>query len=162
MSSDLDIVGIREATVDDRPFVMDSWLMSFRFSHFSGPISTKRYRKVYNEEIGELKLRAGAWVRVAYNRENPDQIFGFVCFERGHKEPVIHYIYTKQAFRKRGIAKLLLRDASINPCRPFFYTYRTPLAHDLTKGGAKFERGKFSPRIAREEPKEYKNATQSK
>ncbi len=153
MSGDLDIVGIREGEPKDAAFVLDSWLMSFRSSHFSGPISFKRYRAVYTEEVTDLVTRDRATVNVAYNRHDPAQIFGFLCFESGHRHPVLHYIYVKQAFRNRGIGKLLTDDAGINLRRRFFYTYRTPLAHDLTKRDGKFERGKFEPKIAREEPK---------
>jgi len=152
MSGDLDIVGIRDALAEDRAFVIDSWLMSFRLSHFAGPISMRRYRDVYSVEIADLILRPLTAVRVAYNNELPTQIFGFLCFEEGHKFPVIHYCYVKQPLRRRGIAKLLLQDANINLSRRFVYTYRTPLAHDMTKRGSKYERGKFMPQIARFEP----------
>jgi GNAT superfamily N-acetyltransferase len=154
MSGELDIVGIRDALDDDRAFVVDSWLMSFRLSHFAGPISMRRYRDVYSLEIEDLLLRPLCCVRVAYNNLSPGQIFGFLCFEGGHKHPVIHYLYVKQPLRRRGIAKLLVQDASINLDRRFVYTYRTPLAHDLTKRGSKYERGKFMPQVARFEPED--------
>ena len=149
MNNSLEIVGVRDALAEDKPFVIDAWLMSFRQSHFAGPISAKRYRDIYSVEISDLILRPQSHVRVAYNRENTGQIFGFLCFEEGHKFPVVHYLYVKKPFRLMGIAMMLMRDAGVNPNRRFLYTYRTPLAHDLTKIGGKFERGQFRPNIAR-------------
>ena len=154
MPNELDIVGIREAEVRDRAFVMDSWLRSFRLSHFAGPIAMKRYRDVYSEEIADLVMRPKCSVTVAYNSDAPDQLFGFLCFEDGYRYPLIHYIYIKAAFRRRGVGTLLTKDAGIKLNRRFLYTYRTALAHDLTRRGAEFERGKYSPLSARFSPKD--------
>lgn len=117
----------------------------------------KRYREVYSVEIADLILRPGTKVRVAFNNQKPSQIFGFLCFEEGYTTPVIHYVYVKQALRRRGVASVLMDDAGINLNRRFQYTYRTPLAHDLTRRGEEYERGKFNPDIARFNPEDKDN-----
>lgn len=159
--SELDIVGIRDAEEDDKGFIIDAWLSSFRNSHFAGPISMSRYRDIYRTEIVDLMLRPEAHVRVAYNRDIDGQLFGFLCFERGRSLPVIHFSYVKRPFRKRGIFLLLAKDAGINTRRKFIYTYRTRMASELSKQGQRFERAKFDPFDARFSPKEQRDeATQ--
>ena len=159
---ELDLVGIRDASADDLAFIIDSWLASFRNSHFAGPISMRRYREVYRVEICSLIDRPGVIVRVAYYRENPSQILGFLCFDRGRGNSIVHFAYVKKPFRRRGIFALLMNDAGIDTKRKFSYTYRTRAASELTAKGARFERARFDPFDARYDPEHKEEEHEAK
>jgi GNAT superfamily N-acetyltransferase len=82
----------------------------------------------------------GATALVTCAADDPDQILGFLV----HEGPVVHYLYVKELFRRKGLATALLDSAQIPPV--FFYTHRTDDA-------VLFEGGRFAPEIARRKGK---------
>lgn len=115
-------------------FVSKSWLASFRSSDWAGPVPNNLFEQVYADAIRQL-LERGAQVLVACNPDAPDHVLGWICFERTRDDrPVVHYMYTKSLFRRRGVARSLLAAAGIDPKARFFYTYRTERAR-LFPGG---------------------------
>lgn len=119
----------------DRAFIVDSWLSSFRQSHWRGPIKDSRYRDVYGSVVDELLDTAGTRVLVDHNPEDKEQIFGWACYTITDGIPTLHYCYVKAPYRDaRGqpqadqphVAIKLLRDIrAADGCRVNF-TFRTP------------------------------------
>ena len=95
-------VALRPKQADDESFIYSSWLRSYR----SSPIVTHMNNDVYydNHKLVIKKLLEISDVMIACNPEDPDQIYGFICYEPG----IIHYLYVKYPFRKMGLAKYLL------------------------------------------------------
>lgn len=145
------VMDYRAAVPADIPFIHDAWLESFKLSHAAGPIRMTRYREVYRPEIEALFLRPGFQVKVAFNVEDPTQVFGFIAFEesvsRGH---VVHFVYVKNYCRRLGIATGLLRSVGLEATDPFVYTYKTPAA---TKLAQKWTAMRFDPLVARFPPR---------
>ncbi len=62
---------------------------------------------------------------VASNLDDPDQIYGWICWNKHGHRPALHYIYVKLPFRQFGVAKLLLMHAEITKATPMEFTHLT-------------------------------------
>jgi GNAT superfamily N-acetyltransferase len=131
----------REMVPDDEGLVMDSWLRSFRPSWFAGPLPNDLYYDIYRPIIRDrVRARSGARVLVATDTEDT-AILGWMCFEGND---VVHYIYVKDLFRKKGVARALIQSAGLGDA--VRYTFRT-------KAGAAFASRRnwtFNPDVVRE------------
>lgn len=124
------------------PIVIDTWLTSFRKSPWAGALPNNIYKPAYFESIRQLVSR-GARVVCAVNPDKPDHVLGWLCFEQtSDGVPVVHYVFVKPLYRKRGIARSLFDAAGIDPSARFFYTFKTPAARY-------FPGGQYEPAIAR-------------
>lgn len=145
----------RRAEDRDRPLIFDSWLSSFADAHAAGLIPMHMYRRVYHEAIAWIMARPGAETWVAYHPGEHDttaDLYGWICIERGHAAPVIHYAFVKQAFRRMGIARGLLAATDIDPTAPLLFTFKTGIVTDSREGPAllaKLPRAKWAPMVAR-------------
>lgn len=151
------IVGHRQAVPADVPFVLDAWLESFRLSHSAGPIRMSRYRDVYREEIAAVLGRPATRAMVAFNSEDPEQLFGFVVHGREFfgvgPWKILHYVYVKNFCRRLGLATDLLRAAGLDPAEPFLYPYRTAIAGKLIQ---KWPGMRYEPMVVRFPPRDVK------
>lgn len=118
---------VRQAAEADEPFIMDSWLRSFRHSWFAGPIPNSLYYKVYRPIIMAVRARPGARLLVCVDDDDPDSIYGFACIE---PPGIIHYVYTKDVYRRKGVARRLLAGVR----EPLEYTFRTKEGHNALTG----------------------------
>lgn len=80
------------------PFVLNSWLKSYRWSD-------KDNEDYYREIVPKIKelIRTNRVV-VATLTEEPDCFVGWICGTKGR----LHYCYVKSAFRRDGVAKELI------------------------------------------------------
>ena len=142
---------IRPTTHGDHAFVMDSWLRSF------GQGRTWVYRGVKGDRFysGHRKVVDGLLKRsltlAACLEEVPDAVLGWICVEKG----CLHYVYVKNKYRKKGVAKQLLRHAEkvlghIDVC-----SHQTGQWKRFTPG----QKLKFSPGHAYYEPIGEKHGT---
>ncbi len=159
---------IRTATATDLDFIRNSWRDSYRMSHMAGPIPMNRYRAVYDDLIGQLLARDGVQVLVAYIADHapPNDAFGWLCIEHGASaparvrengrwtdgmspltQPLVHYVYVKQPFRRHHIARSLFVAAGVDVARHWVHTFSTAIVpkirHTRDWGGV------FDPRLAR-------------
>lgn len=162
-------LAFRDAEEADLPLVIGSWLSSFRCAHAAGMISMGDWHDVMTRQIERVIARPDCHVIVAYNPDEDDKrldLHGWLCFERHYQvmqrvhdargrwveqlvetdTPLIHYCFVKQAFRRLGIARALLKAAKIDPARDMNYTCRTSA---VTKLASKVPRAKWHPLIAR-------------
>lgn len=116
----------------DRAFVVDSWLSSFRQSHWRGPVRDSRYREVYGREVDELLDTIGTNVLIDCNPDDHEQIFGWACWTAGEVGPVLHYCYVKAPYRdtkgqeQPHIGIRLLRHLKAADGLRMSFTFRTP------------------------------------
>jgi predicted N-acetyltransferase YhbS len=107
---------IRPMRTDDEGFVFNSWLRSFRKSV---DMESKAYYLFKHSVIERLLRDSRTLMAVAC--DDPDQIFGWVCFAPFEDEYVVHYLYVKATFRKLGIGRRLIE--SLPPIG--WYTHKT-------------------------------------
>lgn len=110
--------GIRGTDVD---FILSSWLRSYRLSEVVRPIP----KDVYYEEHHRIarRLLEQSDVKMLVSTEDPDTIIACMISQK----PWIHYIYTKQQFRRMKLASGLVGD----PGSWEGYTHRTLLSQKI-------------------------------
>ena len=139
-------VAHRPAVVADRSFVIDNWLSSFRCANAAGIISTESWFDVMWPQIERLLDREGTTTLIAYERDDVDFFYGFVCGELTGPTPVVHYVYVKEPYRREGFARGLLAALGVDPALPFLYTCQTAVVARLR---AKIPCARWRPQIAR-------------
>lgn len=166
-------IGYRRATDDDRAFIEDSWIESYKTSHAAGLIAIEDWYAVMIGQIRRVLARPECSTIVAYHPGETDPrrgLFGWVCVEKDFEIPqrtrqrvdgrlkwveymvasdwpLVHYCYVKLAYRRMGIARGLFRAAAVDPKKEFFYTCKTGI---ITKLQASIPWSKWNPMIARQ------------
>lgn len=140
LSGLLEELTVRPAVSKDYNFILASWAHSFRSSPWAGTISNHKYHAVMKDTIDRLFER-GMVLLVACNKSDPDQLLGFVAFEKSKDNVyVVHYLFTKPDFREAGVARMLLDHIRL-PER-FIFTH-------CTFHSKFFSGGTLAPGIAR-------------
>jgi GNAT superfamily N-acetyltransferase len=144
----------RPAVAADLSLVYGTWLASFRLSHAAGLVPMATYGAVYTDAIDRLLKRRGTELVVAYHpgAELGDaDLYGFACAELG-AVPLVHYVYTIETFRRRGLARELLEHAGIDLAARWEYSYRTPV---VAKLAGKLGQATWAPLRARDEERPH-------
>lgn len=112
-----EVVAIRQGAVSDLALIRNSWTKSYGKHSPAGDCRAGSWARipqaVYEYEQHRLigRLLERALVLVACNPEDADQIFGYIVAEQ-QEQPVYHYLYVKDSFRKLGIATQLYGAAA--------------------------------------------------
>ena len=109
----------------DINYMLSSFLNSYLCFGYNNLIPTQHYNKFYSALLNDLIDSDKTTVSIAVNPNNPAEIFSWCIIESGDV-PIIHYTYTKLAYRQLGISKSLMQTAGINFDEAFFYTFSTP------------------------------------
>jgi GNAT superfamily N-acetyltransferase len=120
---------IRPAVLEDRSFIIDSWLKSYRRSPFARRIPDDVYLSPWGHAgFVEQMMLVTPWCPVACLPTDPSFIFGFAVFglsgEVHRTKKLLHYLYVKKDYRKNGVGRLLL--GKIDPDFPRTVTAETP------------------------------------
>lgn len=100
---------IRHAIGSDLNFIYDSWLTSFRYdSAFGKSHKNSVFFPQYRRVLDEILSKPDTQTLVAHDPDNLDVVLGYLVYEPG----ILHYVFTKEAFRKYGIAAALLQYAA--------------------------------------------------
>jgi len=124
-------IALRPAHKEDVNFIFNAWLKSFRNSDFATPMANEIYFSNHHKTIEKILKYYS--VIIACNKDDPNQIYGFLC--AGYTDSVftIHYAYVKHPFRKMGIAKELLKSFNYDPNYAAIYTHDSKIAKYLVK-----------------------------
>ena len=122
-------IRIRPATQDDIGFIFNSWLKSYRNSHFAKFITNTVYYENHHKVIEQLVKDNE--VKVACNENDPNQLYGYICAGRLDGFFVCHYIYVKHSFRAMGIGKSLLNSFNHDADTASIYTAHTRICDRL-------------------------------
>lgn len=110
---------IRAMRESDLAFVVDSWKRSYEGAAAVAGCDRDHYRAEMTTAIRRLCGRPDVTVRICTAPDDDDHLIGFACFRAGE----LHYVYVKQDFRGKGIARSLLQGAPITS-----YTFLSPTA----------------------------------
>jgi GNAT superfamily N-acetyltransferase len=103
-------VEVSERKASERGLVCASWIRGCVDAWGHGTRSGSKHRQVYLEQVGtaveRLLERTGVVTLVARDPECSALAYGWVCFEP--QAELVHWTYTKAAYRRSGLARLLL------------------------------------------------------
>lgn len=137
-------ISYRAAVTGDVPFIMDSWLNSWKKSPWAGVIRNNHYYAQTRGTIEDL-IGRGATFEIACRDDEPGHILGWVCREVASSgETVIHYLYVKEPYLPFGIGSTLVGRCPGNS--PGFYSFRYRQVSDACKSA---EGWRHAPEIAR-------------
>lgn len=102
-------VSVRAGTVKDLPFIINSWLVSYRKSLWSRFIRDSIYFD--NHKLILANILDTAKVDVMHANESEDDIVGYIVYHPQHQAVNLHYVYIKQIYRDLGFASRLIRNA---------------------------------------------------
>lgn len=136
---------IRPSVPDDRPFIVDTLLESFRKSFAAGPLPPDIYRPAYRRAINRILDRPTERTLVL---ETEGVLIGWISYERRTPVHLLHYCYTKKDYRREGVARELMRKAGIDPKQPFYVTFWSPKTDELRDAGA-WSGARWNPAIVR-------------
>lgn len=134
---------IDRPTGDELAFVFDSWSRSFRKSPYAGCVPNSMWESVSRASMNEIVDR-GAQVRVA-TVDLPDgtrRVMGYIVAEPQYK--VIHWIYVKKDYRRKGIGWNLIRAVAAGEglrerLAGWSYSHRTNASGWLNAIGVKWD-----------------------
>jgi GNAT superfamily N-acetyltransferase len=168
-------LAIRPAEPDDLPFIADSYAHSYRASHWAGTVPMHVWQRVARESFAWLLEEHEPMVLVAGEPKGPD-LYGWIAVQRGLVAPqrvrdggrwqtrtlplgpIVHYVYVKEAYRRIGVARSLLRSAGVDPQSEVLMTHKTAAGVRALKDRSLSWR--FNPLLARFPRKGAADATQ--
>lgn len=103
-------LSFREATEADLRFVRASWFESYRNGGYAPQVAFPVYREGQHNIIERCLARGRTYI--AFATIEPDEICAWVCIEPSALEPLLHFAYTKQAYRRMGMATFLIEYAA--------------------------------------------------
>lgn len=122
-------IQLRKPHKEDVPFIFSSWLHSYRSSLHTKNVVNTVYFGEHHDLLERIMNRSEAVI--ACNADDPNQIFGYIVYERIDNALVVHYIYVKQSFRKLGIGKTLLQSTGWQKGDAFIFTHDTYISAKL-------------------------------
>ena len=100
--------GIRAIQPEDRPWVTSAWLRDARLkSNWGRWVNAADFNPIHSQVI-DLILARGKCL-VAFDLAEPSVIWAFLAYEPG----VLHYVLTKKAFRRLGLALALWGESGL-------------------------------------------------
>ena len=109
---------IRLSQGGDLPFIYTTWMKSYRYDSLIGQSCRNSiFFPFYNKVIDYILLQPDTQVLVACSKEEPEVIFAYMVTQG----EILHYVFTKEAFRRQGIAKSLYEAANA----PKIYSQKT-------------------------------------
>ncbi len=122
-------IRFRLATAEDANFIFNSWLKSYRHSHFARLIDNTVYYAEHHKIIERLVKECKTIV--ACNENDPTQLYGYINGGKIDGFLVINYWYVKHSFRNMGIGRALLNTFDHDPSIAAIYTQRTRIMDRL-------------------------------
>lgn len=96
----------------DIPYITSTWMNSFRSNaRWPKEILHRIYSSEHNRIINSILNNSQ--VLIACDPEDEDHIFGYVVFSNITRIDldIFHYVFTKRAFQKLGVAKGLIKES---------------------------------------------------
>lgn len=125
----------RKLLPEELPQVLEAWAGSFRSSRYAGCIPNDKFYDVTYDAIQQL-INRGMQITALALTSRPEQMLAWVAYETDPVEgqPIVHYLFTKTPFRKRGLSRLLLDHIGAVKGARFLYTFATSYAKHYDGG----------------------------
>lgn len=128
----------RSLMPDELPSVLEAWAGTFRSSRYAGCIPNDKFYAVTYDAITQL-INRGMQITALVLSSRPEQVLAWVAHEQDTKDltnpqPIVHYLFTKAAFRKRGLSRLLMDHIGAVKGSRFIYTFCTSYAKHFAGG----------------------------
>lgn len=123
------MIKIRRSLPSDEAFILKCWIKGYGKSPYALDMDKEEYFARFTPHAQALLKYAE--VVVAVSAEDEDQILSFAVYERTPTSLIVHYIYTKQIFRRIGIARQLLAtlQENVDMGKKFCTAYSKSLKH---------------------------------
>lgn len=113
---------VRPGTPHDAAFVSTTWADQMRFGNeFIHEVPEEFYYPWFQRKIGLVLKHPDTDLVVACDESNPTWIAGFAVFD----PTSIYWVYVRDAYRKQGIASLLVKDRSFQNVKALIVTTRS-------------------------------------
>lgn len=122
---------LREAVATDAAFIFNSWLKSYRHSAATAAMQNDLYYSGQHKLIEGL-VSTCKFV-IACNPKDQSQIYGYSVGQMVDEVLCVHFVYTKEPYRKFGLGIALLTAQGAKDGVMFCYTHRTHAAQKLEK-----------------------------
>jgi hypothetical protein len=121
---------IRPVDELDEGYILSSWLRTYHHnSYFCKKIKKDIYYPHHEVILKGILSRPTTRVWIACNELYPEVVLSYLVYEEGPKQ-VIHWVYTKDAFKKIGLAKELFHHCKLDPNQCYF-THWTYFVDDI-------------------------------
>lgn len=122
-------VEIRTANAGDVAFIFNAWLRSYQAGTWLNKfIPHKIFYSKHHKLIEDLIRNPNTSLLVACDPTDNDTIFGFACGEtlrdntNGKDYLILHYVYCKEGFRNKSLAKTLISALPAFDKETIFFT----------------------------------------
>ena len=139
----------RPADAGDRRFIVSAWVSSFRDADAAGFIAVDDWHAVMVPQVERALTRPDVVATVAYEATDPDRgadLYGFIVADVAEHPALVYYVYTKQAYRRSGVARGMFAAVGIDPALPFHFVCSTPWCSTLER---KIPMARWMPRLGR-------------
>ena len=112
MKRDLEqLIDVRPAYENDRAFILATWLRGLYYGNsWFKEIQKDVFMQVYHGVIDNVLKSEHTIINVAVLNEDPDIILGYSVLNNQHLNPVLHWVFVKEAWRKMGIARHIIPE----------------------------------------------------
>ena len=102
-----ELVSVRPYKPEDKAFIIATWLRGYYYGEKSiGEIEKSAFMECYNKRLNGLLDSGNLNIQVAALKEDPEVILAYSV--SGKDGSVLHWVFTKAAWRKTGLAKSLV------------------------------------------------------
>lgn len=149
----------RDATPEDRDFIISGWSASFRTSYAAGLIDMDHWSELMHPQLARYLDRDDVRTIVAVGTKRKSSlVYGFIVADTTPQQELVdnretrewpalvYYVYVKAAYRKMGIARGLFEAVGIDPRSRFLYACKTPVVAHVA---SKLPLAKYNPLVAR-------------
>lgn len=110
----------RQVLPDDKNLIMQTWLKGNYYGTHFGNMPSALYYQEYADHIKRILFDPEVQVTVACADTHSDFIVGFSVYKRN----TLYWIYVKRDYRRKGIARLLLKGQNISVVKALTYLGR--------------------------------------
>lgn len=103
------VMELRHGVEADRAFIMATWLRGLYYGNsWFREIDKNSFMKHYHEIVSDILKTQTTFVQVAVLKEDKDVILGYSVLSFAYKNPVLHWVFVKDGWRRLGIATQLV------------------------------------------------------
>jgi hypothetical protein len=111
--------------------IVSLWSSTYKQSHYRGLIWHEDYAATMHASITKIIDRQARAVIVAFEKDDPTFLYGFIVGDTTGNVPVIDYVCVKEPYRRNGVARALFAELGVTPSERFVYSCKTRIVTQL-------------------------------